>query len=332
MSASDSLLSTSRALAAAGSWTELVTLLRARMAEARTSPALITLYTEALLRTGSPRDARTWLGEHESTVVLSGDRAATRRVANLCGAADVELGALEDAARSFERALELARADEDDLLVARATNNLAVLANIRGRHEEALGLYAVALPAYQRLGNPNGLAESYHNIAITFRDMRELEWADEHERREIEFARQAENDHLVAIALVGRAELSFRRGDAALAEVTALRAARELAAIPDRSREADALRLCGAARLALGKLGEARKVLDSAVHLAEVHGSALIEAECRRTRAQHSAATGAWEDALADAERAAEILDRLGAVDERDAVGREIADYRERLG
>lgn len=328
MSASESLLAASRALAATGSWTELVKLLRARMAEVRTSPALITLYTEALLRTGSPRDARAWLGEHEGTVVLSGDRASMRRAANLCGAADVELGALEDAARSFERALELARTDEDDLLVARATNNLAVLANIRGQHEEALGLYAVAVPAYQRLGNPNGLAESYHNIAITFRDMRELEWADEHERRAIEFARQASNNHLVAIALVGRAELSFRRGDAALAEVTALRAARDLAAIPDRSREADALRLCGAARLALGKLREAREVLDSAVSLAEVHGSALIEAECLRTRAEHSAATGAWPKAIADAERAAEIFRRLKATDDEATLRAEIANYR----
>ena len=332
MSASDSLIATSRALAASGSWTELCTLLRAHIADVRTSPALITLYTEALLRTGSPRDARTWLGEHESTVVLSGDRASMRRAANLCGAADVELGALDDAARSFARALELARADEDDLLVARATNNLAVLANIRGQHQEALGLYAAAVPAYQRLGNPNGLAESYHNIAITFRDMRELEWADEHERRAIEFARQAANDHLVAIALVGRAELSFRRGDAALAEVTALRAARDLAAIPDRSREADALRLCGAARLALGKLAQAREALDAAVQLAEVHGSALIEAECRRTRAQHAAATDAWTDALADAERAAEIFARLHATAEHEAVRAEIEVYREGRG
>jgi tetratricopeptide (TPR) repeat protein len=313
VSAPDALLADGRALAAAGSWRELHMVLRARATEVATSPALITLYTEALLRTGSPRDARAWLLAHEGTVVLSGDRSAVRRVANLSGAANFELGELDDAAASFERALELARADGDDLLIARATNNLAVIANIRGRHEEALSLYALALPAYQRLGNANGLAESYHNMAITFRDLRQLVRADEHELRAIEFARQATNDHLVAIALVGRAELSFRRGDVAFAEVAALRAARDFAAMSDPAREADALRLCGAARLALRKFPEAREALDSAVRLAAMHGNALIEAESRRARAELGAATGSWDEALSDAERAAALFARLEA-------------------
>jgi tetratricopeptide (TPR) repeat protein len=312
MSVTDALLSDSRALAAAGSWSELSALLRQREPETRSSPTLITLFTEAMLRTGRPRDALAWMRDYESTVVLSGDRSALRRAANLLGAAHVELGDLEAARASFERALDLAKDDGDDLLIARATNNLAVLANIRGQHEEALGLYAVTVSAYQRLGNANGLAESYHNVAIAYRHLEQLDWADEHERRAIEFARQAANNHLVALALVGRAEVSLRRGDAALAEVTAARAARDLAAIPDLSRQADALRLCGVARLEMGRTADAREVLDTAVHLASTHGSALIEAECRRARAELLGSTGAWGDALFDAREAADIYARLG--------------------
>ena len=331
MSASEALLADCRALAAAGSWTELSALLRRSEGEARTSPTLITLFTEALLRTGHPREALSWIRECEPAVVLSGDRPAIRRAANLSGAAHVELGELNAAAVSFERALDLAGADGDDLLVARATNNLAVLANIRGRHEEALGLYAVALPAYQRLGNANGLAESYHNAAVAYRHLEKLDWADEHERRAMEFARQASNDHLVALALVGRGEVSLRRGDAALAEVTASRAARDLARVPDPSRQADALRLCGVARMTLGRHADARDALDAAVSLASTHGSALIEAECRRARAELLGATGAWADALADARAAAAIFDRLGNAAEREEVGRWIERHRDRV-
>jgi tetratricopeptide (TPR) repeat protein len=328
VSAPESLVTESRALAASGAWVELSALLRRREPEARTSSTLITLFTEALLRTGQPRDALAWIHAHESAVVLSGDRPAVRSAANLRGAAHVELGELDAAAASFEHALELARGDGDDLLVARATNNLAVLANIRGRHEEALGLYAVTLPAYQRLGDANGLALSYHNVAIAYRHLEQLDWADEHERRAIEFARQAANDHLVALARVGRAEVSLRRGDAALAEVTASRAARDLAAVPDPSRQADALRLCGVARLVLGRMDDAREALDAAVALASAHGSALIEAECLRARAELSGATGAWADALRDAGQAAEIFERLGNVAEGETMKAWIARHR----
>jgi tetratricopeptide (TPR) repeat protein len=316
MSAPASLVADCRALAAAGAWSELDALLRIHAVEARTSPTLIILVTETLLRTGRPGEALAWMREHESTVVLSGDRSSVRRAANLCGAAHVELGELDAAAEAFQRALDLASGDGDDLLVARATNNLAVLANIRGRHEEALGLYAAALPAYQRLGNPNGLAESYHNVAIAYRNLDQLDWADEHELRAIEFARQASNAHMVALALVGRAEVSLRRGDAALTEVTASRAARDLAAIPDPSRQADALRLCGVARSILGRTADAVEALDTAVRLASTHGSALIEAECRRARAEVSGAAGRWADALEDARKAAEIFLRLGSAAE----------------
>ena len=311
---SDPLLAECRALAARGAWDGVCAALRARPSETRASPALVTLFTEALLRTRNPREARAWIGECEADLVLTGDRAAMRRAANLSGAANLELGELTEAASAFERALELAREDGDDLLVARATNNLAVIANIRGRHEEALRLYAHALPAYQRLGNAKGLAESYHNMAITFRDLRQLESADDHEQRALEFARQAASTPLIGMALVGRAELCFRRGDVALAEATASRVARDLADGQDVARQADALRLCGAARLAMGKLHGARDALDQAVQLANAHGNALLEAESRCVRAELQELTGELQAALSDAEIAAGIYGRLDAV------------------
>lgn len=312
----EALLSECRSLAANGLWEELRSVASARLADATASPTLITLYAEALLRTGNPRTARSWLDEQDTKLVSSGDRAAIRRAVNFAGAASFEQSDLDNAKLAFERALELGRIDGDDLLVARATNNLAVISTIRGRHDEALGLYALALPAYQRLGNVNGLAESYHNAAIALRKLRQLQAADEHEQRAAEFARQVGNEHLVALTLVGRAEISLLRGDAAMAEATAFRAAKELAAVPDPSRQADAIRLGGAARLALGKLAEACEALNIAVALAMQHGNTLIEAESRWTRAQTSMALGHVSAALADAERAATYFEKLNAPSE----------------
>ncbi len=310
---SETLLTECRALAAAGAWNELCDVAASRLGETSLAPSLVTLYAEALLRTGEPRAAHRWLDDREAFLLLSGDRAAIRRAANFAGAASFEQSDLHNAALAFHRALDLGHIDGDDLLIARATNNLAVIATIRGRHDEALGLYAMAMPTYQRLGNVNGLAESYHNMAIALRKLRRLEQADEHEQRAADFARQVKNEHLVALTLVGRAEISLLRGDAALAEATAFRAAQDLAAVNDPSRQADAIRLCGTARFALGKLIEACEALNSAVQLAVTCGNALIEAESRWARAQVEVASGQAEAALDDGERAAAIFRELDA-------------------
>jgi tetratricopeptide (TPR) repeat protein len=328
---SESLLPQCRALAAASAWGDLCRLVETALEDAGRTPALITLYAEALLRRGNARAARGWLDDHAAVVTLSGDRAAIRRVVNLTGAASFELSDLERAEVAFERCLELGRNDGDDLLVARATNNLAVIATIRGRHLDALGLYGMAIPVYQRLGNVNGIAETYHNTAIALRKVDRLEQADDHERRAAEFARQVKNEHLVALTLVGRAEISLLRGDAALAEATATFAARELGTVPDPSRQADAIRLCGTARYALGKFAEARESLNDAVALAADSGSALIEAESRWARAQVAKAMGDHASGLDDAERAAAIFGQLDAPAEFTSVTEWITSERRQL-
>lgn len=304
---------TCHALAASGAWRALCQRLAEHPAMAGRSPALVLLQAEALLRTGEPCAARRWLSERAAALAASGDRAAIRRAANLSGAASWELGELDVAVEHFAHALELGRLDGDDLLVARATNNLAVIATIRGRYEEALRLYAAAVPAYQRIGNVNGIAESYHNTAIVLRKLQRLDAADDHERRAAEFARQAANDRLVALTLVGRAEISLLRGDAALAEATAVRAARDLGTVPDPARQADAIRLSGVARMALGRVAAARSTLDEAVSLAQAHASTLIEAESRWARAQVALAAADHAAAAADAQQAATIFQQLDA-------------------
>ncbi len=314
--------------AAAGAWGDVCRLLTARAAEASRSSTLIPLYAEALMRTGDPRSARRWLSAQQPALRRDGDRSAIRRAANLAGAASLELGEIEQAQLDFERALELGRRDEDDLLIARVTNNLAVIAAMRGRHAEALGLYAAAIPAYQRVGNVNGIAESYHNTAIALRKLQRLDAAEEQERRAAEYARQVGNHRLVALTLVGRAEISLLRGDAALADNTATRAARDLAAIPDPARQADALRLSGVARFSLGEPDAARLALDDAVALASAHGSSLIEAESRWARAQVAQAVGDTTMALADAVRAEALFRQIEVPDELAAVTKWLEQHR----
>jgi tetratricopeptide (TPR) repeat protein len=276
-------------------------------------PELAVLRAESELRVGAPQAARSCLLLGIPVLERRADAANLRRAINLLGAAHFELGDLADAEAAFQRALELANLDGDHLLIARATNNLGSIVNIRAQHEAALAFYQLAIPAYQRLGSALGLATTHHNMAITYRDIDQLDEADRCELRAIEFAREAGSVQLLAVARAGRAELALRKGDARTAEAGARLAVSEYAGIPDPVGEADALRIVGSARTAAGEPDRALQALDRAVELATTHASALIEAECRRGRAEAYGALGRLPEARTDAAASIAVFERLGA-------------------
>ena len=303
-------------LAAAGAWPEVVRLLESVGAGTTGPSELQLLRAEALTRVGDARGAREWLREIIPALVARADRAAHRRALNLLGAACFYLGELEEAADAFAAALEMASVAEDHLIFARATNNLGMIANLRGHHEAALGHYRLAVPTYQRLGQRRGVAESYHNIAITYRDLGKLDEADEYERRAIDYASEGTAPRVAAMGMIGRAEIALRRGDPQFARGTSERAAAELGRLHDPVNEADAWRLAATAAAALGRAGEADAAFERALSIARAGGHALIEAETLRDRAQASLRRRLRAEARSDAEAATRLFERLGASSE----------------
>jgi tetratricopeptide (TPR) repeat protein len=301
---------------ASSAWGDVRALLASRELEVRLRPELIALLGEAYLRTHAPREACSWLDRTSSELRRAGDRAAVRKATNLTGVAHFELGELDDAERAFRDAFTLGRLDGDDLLLARATNNLGLIANVRGEHVDAVALYRMAIPSYQRLGQPRGLAETYHNLAIAFRDLGDLERAEDCEWRAMEFARQASDDRLMAMAETGLAELQLLQGDAAIAEARARRSAAAFGRLGDAQGEANALRIAGVAATTLEKYPIAGEALNRAVALASERGYALVEGESRQARAQLALARGDVALARSDAEAALEIFERLGSTSE----------------
>lgn len=316
----DLLFADARTRAGGGAWGEVCTLLGPRESELAADSEMVVLYGEALMRTGKERRARDWLRAAERRLVQNDERAAHRRAVNMLGAACLALGELEAAAQSFGRALELATQSDDLLVLARATNNLGAIANLQGDRERALWHYRLAVPTFQRLGQQRGLAASFHNMAITFRDQGQLDEADEHERRAIEYATDGDVPRLAAMGRVGRAEIALRRGDARLAEATARIATEEFARLGDVLNEGDAWRLTGASCAAQQRHGEALAAFDRALAIAGEHGHALTEAETLRDRMEVRVRTGARDLARDDAAAALAIFVTLGAQTECDAL------------
>ncbi|MEO5814304.1 MAG: tetratricopeptide repeat protein [Gemmatimonadaceae bacterium] len=309
-----------RDLADAGAWAELVELLRGDANAVASDAELRVLLGESLVRTGQERQARHWLESILPSLVGHHEDARHRRALNLLGVAAFALGDLDAAHAAFTLALEHATQADDILLLARASNNLGAIANLQARHESALLHYRIALPAYQRLGQRRGLAETYHNLAITYRDLGSLAEADEHERRAIDYAADEVAPRVAAMGRLGRAEVALRRGDPRLAEETARRAAEKLHDLDDPLNEADAYRLVGTACTAMDRFNEAHASFERALSIAASRGHAIVEAETRRDRADAFARMNDVEHARGDAEAAIAIFRRLGAVREVQAL------------
>jgi len=317
---SDSVLGEARALAASGSWRALATMLESQISTDSHDGEAALLYGEARMRCGEEREALSWLRLAERVLRENGDRAAHRRAVNMIGAAHLAIGDLDAATTAFADALELATQHDDFILMGHASNNLGLIANLQGEREMALSHYRLALPTFQRLGKRLELSACYHNIAITFRDLEQLEEADEHERHAIEYASEGAAPRFACMGRIGRAEIALRRGDAPLAEMTARLAAEELMRLGDPQNEADAHRLVGAACAAQKRSFDALEAFDRALAIARARGHALNEAETLRDRVQVRVAQGEKGLAIADAKAAIAIFTRLGAVAECEAL------------
>jgi tetratricopeptide (TPR) repeat protein len=268
--------------------------------------------------------AATRVGELSTAVSLAeaalekfrarGDRDGRMRAVNLLGAIAFEHGRLPEAEPLFGEALFLARQLGDSLMEARASNNLASMAVLRGEADTALTMYRSALLSYTKLGDRRGTSEAYHNLGITFRLIRE--WHDSQDAA-TEAVRHAEllgERSLMALAVMGRAEIELERGDLDLAHRELERAAALAREAGDELGGAEVERLQAVLAIAKGDFESGLRLAEAALAVAQRFGSALLEGECAAAAAR--ALRGLGRAAQAESRRAlaAQRFEALGAV------------------
>ncbi len=281
--------------------------------ELTADPKIAFLAGEAFVHLGQMERALNLVLAAESEFRARHDAVNLLAALNLAGAVLFELGDLKGAEERFSDLLELAREQADDEMSGRATNNLGAIASLRGDHERALSLFRLSLPAYQKTGFLVGLAQTAHNLGIVHRDL--ANWRDADRAFQIAFrrARQLGDERLAAMARVGRAEVSHRRGDDKYGRAEANHALETFMRIGDELGHADALRLLGNIAAAQQDWDAAQRYFDEALNLARSHANPLLEAEILEGRGELHAAMGRGGLARADLEVAAAIYRRLGA-------------------
>lgn len=157
------------------------------------------------------------IGEFELSSVLAGTAQTAFRLAgnddgmleciNLLGAIAFERGCIEDAEARFRTVLELAEGTNRPRFAARSANNLANIAHLRDQREYANSLYEKALAAYRRVEDERGIVETGHNLVLSNRAVLGAEAALLACSRSVETAERLGVDGLIALTLLGRAEL-----------------------------------------------------------------------------------------------------------------------------
>lgn len=296
-----------RSLAASRRWQEL----SARLGEVPRElllrePEAAFHLADALWRVGRGEEALEVARAVEAAAATSGNRGLLMHAVNVIGISLFELGRMPESEARFSELLEHATEWGDDEFSARASNNLGVHANVRGRREIALTYYQRALASYQRLGRLRGLAQTHFNLGISYRDLGFPGEADTHFGRAMELAEAAESEDVIARAEMERAALRAREGDGRLAERMARRALSRFEAMGDPAGAADTVRVLAAAARADGRDDEAATLLEEAFAAAESHPDPLLRAEIQRDRGlllrdrgSASAARAALEDAAA---------------------------------
>jgi tetratricopeptide (TPR) repeat protein len=288
--------------------------------EARAAPEWYLLSAMAAWRLGDFEFSRRLALEARAGFRTAGDADGEMRSENVAAAGAFGLGDLAAAEQGFSQAMELARQIGDDLMLARCSNNLGNISLYLARHDAAQAFYRFARAEFERLAFDHGIAETWINTAIAWRDLGQFGDAAAASDRALEAAERARSLRLVGEALSSRGEALAALGEVAVGRAQVERGLALARAEGDRLAEPDALRILANMARVEQRYAEAERLAREGLAAATQLGHPWTVAEIRRDLGELYVALGRREDA-AECFRAAEAaFQQLGSMPRADAM------------
>ena len=229
-------------------------------------------------RSGDVELARELCHRSQATAMRAGDPSLAAEAMNALASFEMESGELDRAYQTYSDALSLGGAR----VRGRIEHNLGVLANIRGRLEEALAHYQRCLEAHKQAGDDRGCAFAYHNLGMVSADQKKWDEADEYFRRSRFLALQTQDTHLGGLCLLNHTEVHLARRNYSSAQASAEGALAVFNSLNAQLDKADAFRMLGVVYRETGRMPLAESRLLQAVELAVSTSAILSEAEAAR--------------------------------------------------
>ncbi|MGH7508389.1 MAG: HD domain-containing phosphohydrolase [Gemmatimonadales bacterium] len=246
----------------------------------------------------------------EIASALPDDRLAAEALNALAGF-EMENGALERAGEIYGRAVALGGVSDE--VRGRIEQNLGILANIQGKHEEALGHYGRALDACRRGGDERGCAYAYHNLGMVSADQKEWGKAEAYFRKSLHLAELLHDLRLRGLCLLNYAEVHLALQQYEHARRSAEEALGIFDELDTQLAKADAYKMLGMIFRETGRPALAESRLRTAIELAIATGALLSEAEATRELAILRQSMGRNQDALALLSTAHRLFGQLHA-------------------
>jgi len=271
---------------------------------------------------GDSARARSALQQSYAVAVSLGDHRLTAETLNTLGGLELETRNLAAAEAALQQAAKFA--EEHPSILARVSQNLGIVANIRGDHASAEVYYHHSLMAYEMLGDPHGSAITQHNLGMLAADRGDYQQAVAHYQSCEALTATSGDSHLGALSLVNHAEALLALGQPAAARNAIETAERTLQGLGTHFDAADVQRVLALCDRADGAVHHAEARLLRARELAQMTDARLTEAEVGRDLGRLYAETGRVDRARKALGDAAQTFSDLGATADAETTRREL--------
>lgn len=280
-------------------------------------PELGVMLSFAWLNTGEWERALDVVRLVERPIRARGNTRLYRRRINLEAQILLNQGRVPEAQGLWQDLVEASHEADDEVTLAWANSNLAIVADIQCRWEESLLTHQRALAAYHRLGDRQALGCVHHNLAMTYRQLGLYSESDAHFEYAEDHFRTTRSEAHLALSDMERALLLSLTGDFRLAKVTANRAFQRFSQLGHTAGQGDTLRVLGMIAAGAGERIEARQYFEDGLELIQ-SVDRLTEAEILGEMAVLDLSEGKLELSRNRAEAACDIYMQLGAAPRAD--------------
>ncbi|HEY2851603.1 MAG TPA: tetratricopeptide repeat protein [Gemmatimonadaceae bacterium] len=242
-----------------------------------------------------------------------GDEAAVGHAVNVQGLLNYKMGRLDEAERLYLKARESARRAGEAKLAAMTSQNLGVIANIRGELEQALWHYEASLADYRALGLTKYICITLNNLGMLYTRMERWETAERAYEEAIPLSQQIGDVGVRVILEVNFAILWIAKKEFAKARQACDRGL----AISEETRHNEAIgeiqKCYGVIFRETGDFSAAEEAFRNAVDLADARQDLLLSAEIARELAELYRLQGRNRDTLQSLNRAHRLFTQLHA-------------------
>ena len=241
------------------------------------------------------------------------DLGAKGHAINLQAIVHWHQGALDEAERLYHEARKTAMRAGEDRLAAMTSQNLGVIANIRGDFDTALHHYEASLAAYRALGLPSDVCVALNNLGLLYTHLEQWERARSAYAEALQIADVLGNVSTRIMIEVNAAESLVAQSSLREAREACDRAMALSRAAQDARAHGELYKVYGIIARELGDLGDSESFLLHAQEIAEQRQNLLLLAEVTKEKAELHHRQGRNRDTLQCLNRAHRLFAQLRA-------------------